>query len=165
MRKKRKRHLIRLMAPMTLIHQRSHCVKDLSSVLLMHHWVTLSQGVMATYSTKNAVAPQGKRVQLLLSIHQHKTQTLENLPCMRSHAHVICPVYCSGAPHWHEESHLHKLCSAAPSVLRTSCRCSYTAASCLSSLPADEGWYWSAWGWTYIVVLQKKKWRGKECWD
>lgn len=44
---RRERPLIYLMAPMILIYCLFHCcVKDLSSILLVHHWMVLSQHVM-----------------------------------------------------------------------------------------------------------------------
>jgi len=51
--RKRERHFTRLMAPMMLIYHLFHCcVRDLLSILLMHHGMTLSRHVTATATTR-----------------------------------------------------------------------------------------------------------------
>lgn len=146
------------MAPMTLIYHLFHCcVKDLLSILLMHHWMTLSWSVMAARRLKTMQwCPRGNQ------LNYCPFTTAKPRPCRESlvwsSAHAICPVHCSGAPRLQEASHLHAvMCSAAPSALRSSARRSYAAASRLFGLPANEGEHRPAGAGGYIMVLQKKE--------
>lgn len=125
---------------MTLIYHLFHCcVKDLLSILLMHHWMTLSWRVKATGTPRLKRIlrrPRGNQLNYYCPFTKAKAG---EIPRVRSPARVLCPVHCSGAPRLHEVFHLHTLRSAAPSALRSSARCSDTAASCLVGLPANEG--------------------------
>lgn len=92
----RERHLIYLMAPMTLIYHLFHCcVKDLSNFLLVHQWMVLSQHVTAGGTPRlEGVLWCSKRNTLNMSFTVHCKAPVEP-PLCQEPCGVTHPVPCS----------------------------------------------------------------------